>query len=200
MTDSLAQHPPLARLSSLGHEVSHSVDSCDSGSPLSPSHPVFSKLVDCFQNDIGKFSTTFRNSNSNRPNCDPFKSEIFCDYLGIYVVEQSLKKHQPQIKINPQDIAAKNKIVMPPGYDVIFTILDLACDEKADLDESKLDHPKSMSRLKEVFLRNPTIRKNLNCPVDPKAPYCDVERGLVNRESLQANPGKSPINPSLNKR
>lgn len=184
ITDNLAQHPPLSRIATLGHEVGHSIDACESGSGIFPSHPTLSKLVDCFQKDVGKFSTKLRLA--AKPNCDPHKREVICDYLGVYTLEQYLKKHPPQVKRNAEDVNAKNRVVMPKGYDAIFTALDLACFEPPGFDDKFSDHPSSMRRLKEIYLRNPTILKNLNCPVDPKAPYCDAEKGLVNGSSLNA--------------
>ena len=170
VTLSRAQYPPLSRLVSLGHELGHNFDSCTLGE-RGP-HPILPKLLKCLQKEVGNFVSPIKNVA-----CDVHSREAFCDHIGVHLVEQSLQEFPPIAVRDERAIASPYKIVMPPGYDIIFGRLVSTCNDGLDANDKDSAYPTSKHRMFDIFMRNPSIAKALNCPYDPRGSYCDIEKG-----------------------
>ena len=168
LTPATTQMPEFSKLRIIGHELAHSFDPCKP--ELQDSHP-FKKLIDCLQKDVGEFKEGYFNYKNDSHTC-----EAFADMFGVYIAEK-WQKSQPPAKPIVRD-SSPNKIYMPPGYEMIIVDLDLACRDLASHYKGEGSHPASETRLKEIILKNPTVAKAVNCPMDAKTPRCDIEEGF----------------------
>lgn len=175
---SRAQYPPLARLISLGHELGHNFDSCNLGER--GAHPLLPKLLKCIRQDVGKFVSPIKNVA-----CDIHSREAFCDHIGVHLVEQRIKEFPQEIVKDERALGSPYKIVMPPGYDIIFGRLVSTCNDGLDSSDRDSAYPSSKHRLFDIFMRNPSIAKALNCPVEANKPYCDIEKGTTTLRKSQ---------------
>lgn len=177
------QVPTASRAFLIGHELCHSIDPCAKlreGEPEPEMEYPFQPAVSCLRDDIGYFkkSSDAQVTAEQKPACsDNYTREALCDLMSVHAIESRLKKPMKTTKKLVQLKA--NQIQMPKGYDIIFSQLDAACSSRLSLEDGQT-HPHQMKRLKEIMFRNPIIAKALNCPVDPKQPYCDAMKGLVN--------------------
>lgn len=203
LSDSIKSFPPLTRKFILGHEIAHSFDPCfismtDAPFKNNPDPDMifkynlneykprkkplhenpFESLINCIRDEVGKFK---QEEQGNTDFCrQRHTREAFCDHIGTYLVSEHLKTQKyPQIKKTPQ------KVYLPPGYEAVFFFIDDTC-AKDNLESST--HPASKRRLFDILLKNPIISKSLNCPIDSKAAYCDVQKGLVNGQNKTQTP------------
>lgn len=168
MTPALSHYPPSTRIQAIGHEIAHKFDPCNlpvqKNSPLTP-------FVECLQNKVGDFKrSAFLGS------CDPHTQEAFCDAFGIHVQEAWIKNQLKQPVQMPE--IKPNMVLMPPGYENIFTHLDFACSS-TDSNDQLSTHPNSSRRLADIILKSPVIAGTLGCPSDPGIYRCDIKQGAV---------------------
>lgn len=163
----------------VGHELGHSFDPCHSKvKNVSEKHP-FRKLISCLRDDIGQFKKRASPKTNDEWCQDNHTCEAFSDYFGAYVLEQKILADKSRMRSRPVR-KVPEAITAPPGYEHIFGMIDSACAEGLNTDDTNDSHPSWNRRLKEIILRNPAIAKSVGCDVPSNTPRCDIEKGLVN--------------------
>lgn len=167
VSPAVTNFPTFEKLRIIGHEMAHSIDPCKDD--FSGNYP-YQKLVDCLQQDVGHFKKGLFNYSKDMHTC-----EAFADAVGVYIAEK-WQKQQPPLKPIVKD-SSPNKIYMPPGFEMIIFDLDTSCREMID-QKPTTTHPSSIKRFQDIILKNPTVAKAVNCPMDAKTPRCDIETGF----------------------
>lgn len=185
---SFVHYPRLTRLRILGHELAHSFDPCQVITTGDVQQHPFAALIMCIRDDVGRFKQA-DSPNSQKGWCyEGHTKEAFCDYFGGHLVEMSLAKTKP---VNRKQLASSDPkaINLPPGFESVFFDLDNACLKGLNSDAGST-HPSPYRRLKEIYMRMPSIAKSLGCKVNGDEPRCDIFRGTVRRE-----PDTTPTSP-----
>ena len=175
-----SQYPLVSRINNLGHEMAHSIDlKWYSKYVGATQHPLMG-LITCLREGSGQFKQD--KSVEKAEEGARFTNEAFCDHFGAELVAEHLKFNPPKYPFKSAPVPVpSDQVFLPPGYEIIFFELDDYCSRPQK--ESK-SHPSAAKRIKEIYLRNPTIAKALNCPTNQQE--CDLN-GTV-RQNNSASP------------